>query len=137
MIHALVWLAVALFLALWSLTAWALHAAAVWALSNAGALSGVATDVGAIPLPAWLAPWVPAEMVQAVTQLIAGMAPLIDSLLQALPMLAGGLTVLAWGIWAVGAFGLVLLGVGGHVMVTLWRRRAGDGPGTAARLAPR
>ncbi len=134
MIHALVWSLVVLFLALWSLTAWALHAVAVWTVSNAGVLSGAATDAGGITLPAWLAPWVPADLVQAITQTIAGLGPLIDSLLQALPMLAGALTVVAWGIWAMGVFVLLLLGLAGHVVVTLWRRRGADGagPGVAA-----
>jgi hypothetical protein len=72
--------------------AWALHAVAVWSVSNAGALSGAASGVGSIALPDWLAPWVPTELVQAMTQMVAGLGPLVDSLLQAAPALAGGLT---------------------------------------------
>lgn len=139
MIHALVWSLVVLFLALWSLTAWALHAVAVWTVSNAGVLSGAATDAGGITLPAWLAPWVPADLVQAITQTIAGLGPLIDSLLQALPMLAGALTVVAWGIWAVGVFVLLLLGLAGHVVVTIVRRRGAGAvaPGEASGVSLR
>jgi hypothetical protein len=49
--------------------AWALHAVAVWTVSNAVALSGAASGVGGIALPDRLAPWVPAELVQVMTQL--------------------------------------------------------------------
>jgi hypothetical protein len=59
MFYLLSWFAVASLLALWSLAAWALHAVAVWSVSNAGALSGAASGVGSIALPDWLAPWVP------------------------------------------------------------------------------
>ena len=45
------WISVLALLALWSLTVWAGHAAAVWAVSNAGALSGTAADIAAIRLP--------------------------------------------------------------------------------------
>lgn len=57
MFYLLSWFAVASLLALWSLTAWALHAVAVWSVSNAGALSGVASGVGGFALPEWLAPY--------------------------------------------------------------------------------
>lgn len=60
MVYVLSWFMVLSLLALWSLVAWALHAAAVWAVSNAGALTGAASGVGNLSLPDWLAPWVPA-----------------------------------------------------------------------------
>ena len=44
MLYALSWFLVLGLLALWSLAAWAMHVVAVWALSNAGALTGVASD---------------------------------------------------------------------------------------------
>jgi hypothetical protein len=129
MFYLLSWLAVAALLALWSLTAWALLAVAVWSVSNAGALSGAASGVGSIALPDWLAPWVPAEVVQAVTQLMTGLGPLVDSLLQAAPALAGGLTVATWVIWGIGSVLLFLLGAGLHLLTALWRRRSGSGAG--------
>ncbi len=129
MFYLLSWFAVASLLALWSLAAWALHAVAVWSVSNAGALSGAASSVGSIALPQWLAPWVPAELVQSVTQMVAGLGPLVDSLLQAAPALAGGLTVATWVIWGIGSVLLVLLGAGLHLLIALWRRRSGSGAG--------
>lgn len=136
MVYVLSWFMVLSLLALWSLVAWALHAAAVWAVSNAGALTGAASGVGNLSLPDWLAPWVPAEAVQAVTALVSGLAPLVDGLLQAAPVLAGGLTVLTWVIWAVVSMLLVVLGVGLHWLIALWRRRGGgNGPQAGARVA--
>jgi len=129
MFYLLSWLAVASLLALWSLAAWALHAVAVWSVSNAGALTGAASGVGSIALPDWLAPWVPAELLQAVKQLMTGLGPLVDSLLQAAPALAGGLNVATWVIWSIGSVLLVLLGAGLHLLIALWRRRGGGGAG--------
>ena len=129
MFYLLSWLAVASLLALWSLAAWALHAVAVWSVSNAGALTGAASGVGSIALPDWLAPWVPAELLQAVKQLMTGLGPLVDSLLQAAPALAGGLTLATWVIWSIGSVLLVLLGAGLHLLIALWRRRGGGGAG--------
>lgn len=139
MFYVLSWFAVASLLALWSLAAWALHAVAVWSVSNVGALSGAASSVGSIALPDWLAPWVPTELVQAVTQMAAGLGPLVDSLLQAVPFLAGGLTVVAWVVWAIGGVLLVVLGAALHLLIALWRRRGsgGSGPSAGPSLATR
>lgn len=131
MFYALSWFVVVCFLALWSLTAWALHAAAVWAVSHAGALSGAGSGVEGIALPGWLAPWVPPEIVAVIAALAAGVGPLVDSLLQAAPVLAGALTLVAWGAWAIGCMLLLLVGAGLHLVIVLWQRRAG--PGTVAR----
>lgn len=132
MFYVLSWSFVALLLALWSLAAWALHAVAVWSVSNAGALSGAAAGLGSVSLPAWLTPWIPAEWVQAVPQMVAGLGPLVDSLLQAVPFLAGGLTVVTWVVWALGGVLLLLLGAALHLLIAVWRSRKGAGPGPGA-----
>ncbi len=132
MFYALIWFVVAAFLALWSLAAWALHAFAVWSVSNAGALSGVTAEAGAMTLPDWLAPWVPPEIAQWVSGLLASLGPVVDSVLQAAPALAGGVTVVTWVVWGIGSVVLVLLGSGLHLLVALWRRRAGRGSGPNA-----
>ncbi len=138
MFYAISWFFVVALLALWSLAAWALHAAAVWAVSNAGTLTGAASGAGTITVPDWLAPWVPPEAAQWVSQLMAGVAPFVDSLLQAAPALADGLTVATWVIWGMGSILLVLLGVGLHLLIALWRRRGGNGSGPrgGSSLAP-
>ena len=55
-----------------------------------------------------------------------GLAPLINGLLQAAPALADGLTVAAWLGWGIGSALLVLLGVGLHMAIVIWQRRASD-----------
>ncbi len=129
MLYALIWFSVLSLLALWSLAAWAMHAAAVWAVSSAGALTGVASDaasaaVGLLP-PEWLASWVPPEVAQALASLLSGLAPAVESLLQVAPALAGGLTVATWVLWGLGSALLILLGAGLHLLIVMWRRRAG------------
>ena len=127
MFYALNWSLVAALLALWSLVAWALHAAAIWTVTNAGKLSGGASEVSVIRLPEAIAAWVPPEIVQTVNALIESLGPVIDRLLQAAPVLADGLTVAAWVIWGLGSVLLVVLGAGMHGLIALWRRR-GPGP---------
>lgn len=123
MFYALSWFVVFSLLALWSLAAWAFHAIALWAVANAGAWTGAASGVESLRLPDWLAPWVPPEMVQAVTSLLSALAPAVESLLQAAPALAGGLTVATWVIWGIGSVLLVLSGAGLHLLIAILRRR--------------
>jgi len=122
--YAISWFVVVALLALWSLAAWALHAVAIWTVSNAGALSGAVSGVGAFQLPEWLAPWVPQALSQSLTALLSGLGPVVDSLLQAAPALAGGVTVASWVVWGIGSVLLVLLGAALHLLISLWRRRA-------------
>ena len=132
MLYALSWFVVFTLLALWSLAAWALHAVAVWTVSNASALTGVASGASTLNLPDWLARWVPPEVAQWGSQVLAGLAPFVDSLLQTAPALAGGLAVATWVVWGVGSVLLVLLGAGLHLLIALWRRRGGSGSGPRA-----
>ncbi len=132
MLYAVSWLFVALLLALWSLITWAVHAVAVWAVSQAGALSGMASGSVSLSLPAWLAPWVPPGLTAALTDWASSLGPLLDSLLQTIPALAGGLTVLAWVVWAIGAMLLMLTGAGLHALIAWWRRKS---PAPALGLA--
>ncbi len=126
MLYALSWFLIFSVLALWTLAAWAVNAVAVWTLTNAGTLTGAASGVDGLRLPEWLAPWVPPEIAQAMTSVLSGLAPAVDSLLQAAPALAGGLTMATWAIWALGSALLALLGAGLHLFVAMWRRRGGD-----------
>jgi hypothetical protein len=133
MIYSISWFLVFILLALWSLTAWALHAAAAWVISNAGALkdvaSGAASGTEGLHLPEWLTSWLPAMVTQALTSLMADLAPAIVSLFQAAPSLAGALTIATWVLWSIGSVLLILLGAGLHVLILVWRRRSGgSGP---------
>jgi hypothetical protein len=132
MFYALSWFVVVALLALWSLATWALNAVAVWTVSSASALSGAASGAASIALPDWLAPWVPPEIAQKASQLPAGIGPVVDSLLQAVPALAGGVTVATWVVWSTGSVLLVMLGAGLHLLIALWRRRGAGGSGPSA-----
>ncbi len=137
MFYAISWFIVAVLLALWSLTTWALHAVAVWAVSQAGVLSGMAGGAVSVSLPAWLAPWVPEAVTQALTAWIAQLGPLLESLLQSVPALAGGLTVLAWVVWALGAALLMLVGAGLHGLIAWGRKKAAVASLAASGTTPR
>lgn len=126
MFYVLSWGVVFSLLALWSLTAWAFHAVAVWAVSSAGGLTGAAAGVEGLRLPAWLTTSVPPEIVQAMNALLASVAPAVESLLQASPALVGGLTVTTWVIWCIGSALLVSFGAGAHLLIAMWRRRGGN-----------
>ena len=136
MLYVLSWFVVVSLLILWSLAAWALHAMALWTVTNAGALSGAASGVGTLSLPGWLSSLVHPEMMQAMTQWVTALGPWVDSLLQAAPALAGGLTMVTWVVWGLGSALLVLLGAGLHLLVALWRGRdGGGGPKSGPSLA--
>jgi hypothetical protein len=125
MFYALNWFVVVSLLMLWSIAAWAVQAFSVWAVSNAGALAGDTKGFDGLRLPEWLAPWLPPEFMQAMSALLSGLAPAVDSVLQAAPALAGGLTVATWVIWGLGSALLVLLGAGVHLLIAMARRRGG------------
>jgi len=125
MLYAFSWTLMLLLLALWSLAAWALDVVSHWTISNAGALGGA--GIQGLRLPEWLAPWVPTEMAQWLATLLAGLGPLVDTLLQGAPALAGGLSVVIWTFWGIGSVLLLVLGVGAHLLISLWRRRGGAG----------
>lgn len=135
MFYALSWFLVFGLLALWSLAAWALHAIAVWSVLNASALTGFASGVEGLRQPEWLSPWVPPEITQAMASLLAGFAPVVESLLLTVPTLSGGLTMVTWVIWGLGSALLLLLGAGLHLVIAMWRRHSGgSGPQPASRL---
>lgn len=134
MFYAIIWIIVASLLALWSLAAWALHAVGVWTVSNAGALSGAATGVESLRLPQRLAPWVPPEVAQSFATMLADLAPLVDSLLQSVPAVAGGVSVAVWVLWGIGAVLLIALGAVLHVLIAMWRRKSGGGTPPTGRV---
>lgn len=135
MIYALSWFLIFSLLALWSLAAWSVNSIAVWTVSNAGSLTGAASGVEGLRLPEWLAVWVPPQIAQAMTSVLADLAPAFEGLLQAVPTLAGGLTMATWVIWAIGSALLVLLGAGLHLLIAMWRRSGGGSGPQPARQA--
>lgn len=61
--------------------------------------------------------------------MLTGLAPAVESLLQAAAALAGGLTAATWVLWGVGSAPLIMLAVGLHLLNAMSRRRGGgSGP---------
>jgi hypothetical protein len=123
MFYAINWFVSMALLALWSLLCWGLHAAAVWAMSSAGALAAGASAAHAALLPAWLQGWIPPELAQAIEGWVAAAGPWVQSLLDTVPALAGTVTVLAWAVWGLGAVVLVLMALGIHMLISLLKRQ--------------
>ena len=99
-------------------------------------LTGAASGVESLRLPEWLASWMPPEIAQAMASVLSGLVPIVESLLQAAPALAGGLAMVTWVVWAFGSALLILLGAGLHLLVALWRRRGGgSGPQPVRKAA--
>lgn len=135
MFYAISWFVVVALAGLWSLAVWALHGVAVWAIANAGSWSGAAADLGVPTLPAELLAWLPPELAARLTHMLAGLGPLVERLLQAVPALADGLAVVTWLVWGLGTAALLALGLGLHLLIALWRRQAGPVAPTRRPLA--
>jgi len=122
MLHAVTWFVVSGLLAIWSLGAWAFHAAAAWAVANAGVLAGGAST-GSLHVPEWLAPWLPPEAAQALAPLLSAFASALEGLVQWMPAVGSGLSVVVWVGWALGAALLVVLGLAVSGTIAVVRRR--------------
>lgn len=120
MFHALIWVFVVSLLAVWSFVAWASHGLVGWVAAQAGTVSVAA--VGGLTLPAWLAPWVPAEWITWMHAVITAAAPTIDAWLTQAPSAVGWLSAGVWVVWALGALALLLLGGALSALVALVRR---------------
>ena len=110
MFYALNWFVVICLFVLWSLASWAFHSIATWTVVNAGTLAGGAGATGALQVPVWLAPWIPAEFASSLNSMIASLAPAIQTALEWAPAMAGGLSIAVWTVWAIGAVLVIVLG---------------------------
>jgi hypothetical protein len=113
-----VWLVVGAGLAFWSLGVWLLHAFGIWSLTHVGALWNPAQMAGQTALPAWIAVWIPADLLGNIQVTAAAVLPWLQSLLAGVPLTTGWLDIAAWIVWALGAVALVFLGAGLHAV--LW-----------------
>ncbi|MFT7775401.1 hypothetical protein [Roseateles sp.] len=111
------WAVVLFLLAIWSGLAMAAHALLVAMLSHAGTMGA-----GDWSLPESLTTWLPQPLAGWLLAALETLAPQIQSLVGALPMLASGVGVLAWAVWGLGALLLLGVGLAGHLAVVLWRR---------------
>lgn len=122
MVYVLGWMAVVALLALWSLFAYGLNAVGVWATSNAANFESAVLNAERL-VPAWLAPWMPAEFAEGFMALKASLMAIIESLQGLVPALGDGLTVAIWIVWGIGTALVVALGAVAHVLVAKWHQR--------------
>lgn len=123
MFYALSWFVVLSLLALWSLAAWALHTITAWTASNVAVLAEGSGVAEGLLMPEWLAPWVSPEFSLALDSTVSAVAPAIEGLLAWAPTLAGGLSVVIWGVWGIGAVLLIVLGFVVTGLIAMLRRR--------------
>lgn len=123
MAFVVAWLVVLLLLALWSVLVWAAESFLVSLLAHAGTLGA-----GDWSLPESLRDWLPAVVADWLVSTVETWAPQLQAVVSALPWLSGGVTVLAWGAWVVGAVMLFVIGLALHVGVALWRKSAQSTP---------
>lgn len=110
MFYALNWFVVVSLFMLWSLAAWAFHSIAAWTISNAGTLAGGPGAIESLQVPVWLAPWIPAEYASSLNLVISSLTPAIQTVLEWVPAMAGGLSIAVWTVWAIGAVLVIVLG---------------------------
>lgn len=120
--HALSWFFVACLFACWSLLAWAFHGVSTWAVSHADGVGSVTEALATLQLPDGLKPWLPPEAAQLWTAMLTALAPAIDAVIGWMPSLDGPLSLLVWVVWALGAFALLLLGIGASGLIFYLRR---------------
>lgn len=113
----LLWSVVGVLLAVWSATVWL----GQWLLS---ALLGGAgrLPVQDLALPEAWTRWLPQGASESMTQAIEQAQPVLQGVLDSLPALSGGVTVIAWVTWAVGAALLLLAGGASHAGLRWWQR---------------
>lgn len=123
MIFIAVWTIVLALLACWSGFIWAAHALLEAMLAQAGRLGS-----GEWSLPEPLLAWLPTFAAEWLTSTLETWAPQLQSLVGWLPSLSGGVTVLAWVGWSLGALPLLVIGVACHVAAAVWRKSQRDKP---------
>jgi len=101
------------------------------ASGEAGAVTGqVAGTLANWPIPAWLAPWVSPEMIQALQASWVEMLGWLSAIMPSMAGLSGLVSVLVWVFWGLGALTLLAIAVLLHWLVG---RMAGAPKATALR----
>jgi hypothetical protein len=124
MLYIVSWFFVLTLLAIWSACIWIAHSLASWSLTGIGSVVGQTQQIDRLPIPDWIAAWIPPDLVLALKATSAGVLPWVESALNALPSVGSWLSPLAWTVWGVG---LVILAVGAallHALISVSRRAA-------------
>lgn len=111
------WILVLLLLALWTGLVWVGESFLAGLLAHAGK-----AGAGEWSLPESLRDWLPTLVADWLVSTLETLTPQLQALVGALPWLSGGVTVLAWVAWLVGAGMLLVLGLAIHVGIALWRK---------------
>lgn len=111
------WVVVGLLLVLWSIFVWVGQLLLTALLGGASHLP--TKDLG-VP-EAWTS-WLPQALSEWMTATLEAAQPWLQTVVDQMPVLAGGIEVLAWVLWALGALLLVLAGGAAHVGVRMWQR---------------
>lgn len=117
MMFLALWAIVLSLLACWSAFVWASHALLTALLAHAGQLR-----TGDWGLPEPLAAWLPTAVVEWLAGTLETLAPQLQSLLGWLPGLSGGVTLLGWLAWGLGALPLLVVGALCHAAIAAWLR---------------
>lgn len=117
MMFLALWAIAVALLACWSGFIWAAHALLTALLAHAGQLGA-----GDWRLPEPLAAWLPTGVAEWLTGTLETWAPQLQSLLGWVPALSGGVTLLGWLAWGMGALLLLAVALACHVAVALWRK---------------
>ncbi|HEY0957225.1 MAG TPA: hypothetical protein VGE36_20905 [Roseateles sp.] len=117
MMFLAVWAIVATLLVCWSGFVWAAQALLDVMLTQAGKLG-----TGDWSLPEPLAAWLPTVAAEWLAGTLETWAPQLQALIGWLPSLSGGVTVLAWVAWLLGALPLLVVGIACHVAVAAYLR---------------
>jgi hypothetical protein len=72
---------------------------------------------GSLALPAWIAVWIPADLLGNIQVTAAAVVPWLQSVLSGVSLSAGWLGLVSWVVWALGAVALFLLGAVLHAAV--------------------
>lgn len=121
-----IWSACAVLLALWTgfaflsvqITEWIAQA------TVSGQIAELKTLAQPWPIPAWLPVWVDPMWIQA---LQAALMSSLEALASAFPYFSaavGWLAPVIWAVWAFGAVLLLLLAGGGHLLIGMFRSSA-------------
>jgi hypothetical protein len=124
MLYIVSWFFVLTLLAIWSACIWIAHSLASWSLTGIGSVVGQTQQMDRLPIPDWIAAWIPPDLAVAFKATSASVLPWVESALNALPSVGSWLSPLAWTVWGVG---FVILAVGAallHALVSVSRRAA-------------
>lgn len=124
MFYLISWFLVLALLAAWTACVWVLHALASWSINGADALMAQSQKIDAFTLPAWIAPWVPPDLMLSVKSSAATVLPGLEAALSALPSPLAWLSPLAWTVWGIGSLILVVIAVLMHTLISVTRTAA-------------